>query len=119
MSIQRARKLRRNQTRAEAKLWSAFRNRQLSDLKFRRQVPLSPYIVDFLCESESLIVEVDGGRHAFDNAMTRDAERTRWLEVEGYRVLRVWNNEVLDNLERVFFEIQRTADPERPSPSSG
>lgn len=100
----RARTLRRNATEAEAVLWRQLRNRQLDGWKFRRQQRIGPYIVDFLCPETRLIVEVDGGQHSPE----RDASRTSFLEGEGYRVLRFWNNDVLGNLAGVL-EVIRTA----------
>ncbi len=119
MSTIRAQELRRNQTRAEARLWSALRNRQLSGLKFRRQVPLGPYVVDFFCLSAALVVEVDGGQHGAPDGRSQDARRTRWLEAQGYRVIRFWNNEVLENLQGVLVLILEAATRDDPSPSSG
>ena len=119
MSTSRARELRRNQTRAEARLWSALRNRQVAGLKFRRQVPLGPYVVDFFCLSASLVVEVDGGQHGAPDGRSQDARRTCWLEAQGYRVMRFWNNEVLENLEGVLALILEAASAGGPSPSSG
>jgi len=95
----RARELRRSSTEAERKLWSILRARRLSGYKFRRQFWIGPYIVDFICVERSLIVEVDGGQHA-DNG-PYDESRTAWLNEQGYRVLRFWNNEVLSNLDGV------------------
>ncbi|SMF02741.1 Very-short-patch-repair endonuclease [Xaviernesmea oryzae] len=83
-----ARQLRRNETEEE---WSDLRARRLNGHKFARQVPLGPYIVDFLCREHGLIVEVDGSQHA-DNAY--DRRRTDWLNAQGYAVLRFWNHEI-------------------------
>lgn len=94
-----ARELRRNSTEAERRLWSRLRKRQLDGVRFRRQVPIGPYVVDFACLAERLVVEIDGGQHALD--ADRDAARTAWLETRGYRILRFWNNEMLENLEGV------------------
>jgi very-short-patch-repair endonuclease len=99
MANERARRLRRNPTEAETRLWSVLRKRGLAGARFRRQVPLGRYIVDFLCLDARLVVEIDGGQHATE--AERDAERTRWLESQGFRVLRFWNNEVLENLDGV------------------
>ncbi|MFN3232031.1 MAG: endonuclease domain-containing protein [Alphaproteobacteria bacterium] len=93
-----ARRLRRDSTEAEKKLWSVLRNRQIEGMKFRRQVPCCGYVVDFICREEKLIIEVDGGQHSED----LDALRTRRLEQAGYRVIRFWNNEVLQNIEGVI-----------------
>ncbi len=92
----RARGLRRRQTDAEGKLWEKLRGRQLG-IKFRRQQPIGPYVVDFCCLERLLVIEVDGGQHV-DQAH-RDAERDAWLEGQGFRVLRFWNNDVLENIE--------------------
>ena len=103
MTVQRARDLRRTMTDAERRLWSHLRSRQLQGYKFRRQHPLGPYVLDFFCEQEKLVVEVDGGQHAVD--AERDARRTRWLEAHGCRVLRFWNNEVLQDTDGVLATI--------------
>ena len=91
----RARTLRYEMTEAERRLWQILRLRQTKGHRFRRQVPIGPFIADFVCHEERLIVEVDGGQH--DPSSAAEASRTRFLEGEGYRVLRFWNNEVLDN----------------------
>jgi adenine-specific DNA-methyltransferase len=95
--------LRKNQTDAEKTLWNTLRNRQLNRFKFRRQVSLGRYIVDFVCFESRLIVEVDGGQHA--DAVPYDETRTRWLGSQGFRVIRFWNNDVLMNLEGVWDRI--------------
>ena len=69
---------------------------------FRRQVPIGPYVADFACMAARLIVEVDGSQHGSDQGHARDQERTRWLEKEGYRVLRLWNNDITQNIEGVL-----------------
>jgi len=92
LSTQRARRLRKNMTEAERKLWGKLRGQQLG-FRFRRQVVLGRYIVDFTCLDPKIIIEVDGSQHA-DN-MHYDEQRTKWLESLGYRVLRYWNNDVL------------------------
>jgi very-short-patch-repair endonuclease len=95
----RARRLRENQTDVEKKLWSQLRGRQLSGVKFRRQHPIGPFIVDFCCVERGLVVELDGGQHAELNV--EDEQRTRLLERFGYRVLRFWNDEIFSNLDAV------------------
>jgi very-short-patch-repair endonuclease len=90
----RARTLRRDQTDAERKLWRLISNRQLGGVKFRRQYPIDRYFVDFACREASLVVEVDGGQHAINAAY--DAERTEALARAGWRVIRFWNNQVMD-----------------------
>jgi len=102
-SNDRARLLREDQTDVERRLWYAVRDRQIDGAKFRRQMPVGPYIADFACPSRRLIVELDGGQHA--DARARDEARTRFLASQGYRVLRFWNNEMTDNLEGVLAAI--------------
>ncbi len=92
-------------TDAQRRLWSRLRRRQLDGLRFRRQAPIGPYYADFICLEEKLIIELDGGQHAIEREA--DAARARWLESEGYRVLRFWNNEVLGNTDGVIEEIRR------------
>jgi lysyl-tRNA synthetase class 2 len=96
--------MRAQPTDAERRLWSKLRYEQLEGQKFRRQAPVGPYIVDFVCFPMRLIIEADGGQHATDER--RDAVRTAWLEAQGFRVLRFWNNEVLSNTEGVLETIR-------------
>ncbi|MEL7680868.1 endonuclease domain-containing protein [Citromicrobium bathyomarinum] len=105
--VKRARALRKASTDAEALLWSHLRNRQFRNLKFRRQVPLGHYIVDFYCHEFQLVIELDGGQHSEEV----DRSRTQWLEGEGYRVVRFWNNEVLDNTDGVLADLERRISP--------
>ena len=99
---ERARELRRNMTDAGRIVWRALRANQLG-ARFRRQVPLGPYIADFVCFECRLIIEVDGGQHA--ERFAYDDERSRFLRESGYRVVRFWNNDVLGNLAGVIEEI--------------
>ena len=96
----RARQLRRDQTPAEARLWSRLRGRELDGAKFRRQFPIGPYIADFVCLPARLIIEADGGQHGDQTA--RDEARTRWLESRGYQVLRFWNHDILTDTDTVM-----------------
>lgn len=96
---EKARRLRKELTPAERKLWAALRGNRLG-VSFRRQHAIGPYIVDFCCIKKRLIVEVDGGQH-LDQA-EYDAERTNFLSSQGYRVIRFWNNEVMKNIEGVL-----------------
>ncbi|MBL8884244.1 MAG: DUF559 domain-containing protein [Hyphomicrobium sp.] len=98
----RSRVLRANATSAEARLWSCLRNRGLGGFKFVRQAPIGPYFVDFLCRGNSLIVEVDGGTHSEPYERAADAARTIELEGLGYRIVRVTNPDVYDNLDGVL-----------------
>ncbi len=99
-----ARQLRKNATDAERLLWKHIRNRQIDGHKFRRQYPIEPYTVDFICLERQLIIEVDGGQHA--QQITQDTERSDWLAAKGYRILRFWNNEVLANISGVVAVIR-------------
>lgn len=105
-----ARKLRANQTSAEAKLWKVLRNRQLARWKFRRQHPIDRYIVDFVTIDGKLIVEVDGATHSTRAELTRDAVRTRVLESLGFYIVRVTNIDIYENLEGVQELIALTLD---------
>ncbi len=97
-----ARRLRHEQTPHEAKLWSLLRSRRFLSYRFRRQVPIGPYIADFMGHGRRLIVELDGSQHADDpDDIIRDAE----LRQRGYRILRVWNNELIDNEDGVMTAI--------------
>jgi len=107
-STANAKEMRKNFTDAELKLWKRLRNRQTDGEKFRRHQPIGKYIVDFVCQERKLVVEVDGGQHGEQIAYGN--ERTAWLESEGYRVLRFWNNEVLEDVEIVLDVIVRALD---------
>ena len=98
-----ARMLRQNQTEAEARLWRHLRNRGLVGHKFRRQYPIGPYIADLVCLERYLVVEADGGQHAEREA--EDVCRTRFLESQGFKMLRFWNNDVLSHTESVLIAI--------------
>ncbi len=87
-------------TDAERKLWKHLRLRNVGLFKFRRQHEISPYIVDFVCLEAHLIIEIDGGQHA--GAGEYDSARTDFLQSAGYRVLRFWNNEVMENIDGVL-----------------
>ena len=100
---QRSRELRKNLTPAERKLWNVLRNRNLGNFKFRRQHPIGSFIADFYCAEVKLVIEVDGGIHAFQKEY--DEMRTAWLEERGYHVVRFQNEEVLSNITQVANEI--------------
>jgi len=91
-------------TDAERKVWYALRDRRFVQFKFRRQVPVGPYIADFVCFEARLVIELDGGQHA---GSCRDKRRDRWFATNGFRVLRFWNNEVLLNIEGVMMLLAR------------
>ena len=103
--IKHARWLRRASTEAEKLLWQKLRARQLSGVKFRRQAPIGPYIVDFVSFEHGLVVEIDGGQHNMPRGRQHDLKRSAWLEAQGFRVLRFWNNQVLTNIEGVLERI--------------
>jgi very-short-patch-repair endonuclease len=120
MSVESARRLRKDTTDAERKLWSALRQKQLDGFKSRRQVPMGGFVADFACLSERLIVEVDGGQH--DAEHEKDAARTAWLNSRGYRVIRFWNNDVLANLDgvvRTILTALHDHPPPQPPPQGG
>jgi very-short-patch-repair endonuclease len=99
-----AKDLRRSSTDAERLLWRHLKAKQLGGLKFRRQEQIGRFIVDFVCYEKSLIIEADGGQHAQE--MEKDAERTNWLNSQGFTVLRFWNNEILINTTGVLTTIK-------------
>ncbi len=107
-----ARALRGRMTVTERKMWYPLRDRRLMGCKFRRQHPVGPYIVDFVCLGHRLVVELDGGQHAGD---PHQAARDAFLAAQGYRVLRFWNNEALKDSAAVCETIARALSPE-PSP---
>jgi very-short-patch-repair endonuclease len=100
-----ARLLRHNQTDVEQLLWQRLRNRQILNAKFRRQFPIVPFIVDFCCLELKLIIELDGSQHI--ELAQYDSERSNYLAQRGFKVIRFWNNEVIDNIEGVLWKIYR------------
>ncbi|MDO8879090.1 MAG: DUF559 domain-containing protein, partial [Pseudolabrys sp.] len=101
MKTSLARRLRRDLTNVEMRLWQRLRNKQLG-ADFRRQHPAGRYILDFYCPAFRLAIELDGGQHAQTGAVARDAVRTHWLEQRGVVLLRFWNSEVIQNLPGVL-----------------
>jgi type I restriction enzyme M protein len=93
--------LRRNQTDAERKLWNALRSRQLLNLKFVRQYGVGNFIIDFYCSEKKLAIELDGGQHNDEENIKRDQTRTLYLEQQGIKVIRFWNNDVFNNIDGV------------------
>ena len=113
-----ARRLRKDETFAEKRLWEQLRNRTLDGHKFARQSPVGPYIADFMCRTSRLIVEADGATHATAAEIERDRARTDYLEAEGYRVLRFQNEEILNGMDEVLTIIRSTlARVPSPPPS--
>lgn len=100
-----ARRLRTTQTPEEHKLWYLLRSRRFYNYKFRRQFVIDKYIVDFCCYKHRLIIELDGGQHNELINLTKDLEREKFIKKLGYRILRVWNNEIDNNLEGVAEQI--------------
>jgi very-short-patch-repair endonuclease len=119
MSDKTARLLRINMTDAERKLWSLVRRKQLQGFRFRRQVPLGRYVADFACMSARLVIELDGGQHA--DRSEYDQHRTAWLNGNGFRVLRFWNDEVFTNADGVLETIRLALvdPPPQPWPARG
>ena len=105
-NVFRARELRQTLTDAEKLLWRRLRLKQIEGQKFRRQAPIGNYIVDFVCFEKRLIVELDGGQHAEQTEY--DEARDRWLESQGFRVIRVWNDQVMRETEAVMEMILNT-----------
>jgi very-short-patch-repair endonuclease len=107
-AVKRQRRLRRNSTDAEMRIWLALRDRRLGGFKFVRQEAIGPYIADFACRDQKLIVKLDGGQHSENN---RDQTREAFLTGEGYKVLRFWNNDVMKNrdggLETILAELEK------------
>ena len=120
-----AKDLRKNSTDTENVLWKYLRAKRLDGFKFRRQEPLGKYIVDFICFESRVIIECDGGQHAFETE--KDRERDQWFERQGYCVLRFWDSDVLKNTEGVLEAILKACQssptpppsPQRSSPPVG
>jgi len=106
-----ARRLRANTTGAEDILWRHLRRSPVLGTHFRRQVPIGRYVADFACMAARLVVEVDGSQHVEGPVAETDKVRTRWLESQGYRVLRVWNNDITQNIEGVLEAIHSAVSP--------
>jgi very-short-patch-repair endonuclease len=115
--VTKARSLRRNQTEAERRLWNLLRNRSVNGLKFVRQHPIDPFVVDFVCRELMLVIEVDGSQHVDDASY--DERRTNFLNGRGYAVLRFWNSEVLRHLDSVHDLVTAVAAGESLGPSPG
>ena len=117
---ERTRSLRRALTPAESALWTRIRGRQLGGFKFVRQEPIDRYYVDFVCRERSLIIELDGGQHS---ERLKDKQRDSDLCALGYRVIRIWNNDVIENLDGVLqtllSELEKQPLPPTLSPQAG
>lgn len=112
--VARARSLRQRMTNAERKVWHLLRDRRFAAAKFRRQVPLGPYVADFLSYDTRIVVEVDGGQHA---GSASDQVRDDWFRGQGFEVVRFWNSDVLTNLEGVFTRLAMVVEERTPHPS--
>ncbi len=105
---ERARRLRRQDTGCEQRLWAQLRGRRLNGMKFVRQLPVGIYVADFACRERALIVEVDGASHSTDEEVSHDARRTKFLEANGWRVLRVLNEDIVMRMDDVLEMIRRS-----------
>jgi very-short-patch-repair endonuclease len=123
-----ARRLRHQMTEAETRLWRLLRAQQVHGYKFRRQAAIGAYVVDFVCFSEKLVVELDGPQHQEAEAREHDERRTEWLESRGFRVIRFRNHEVDEDIHAVMDVIVRgvlkanpaeCSPPPQPSPPRG
>ena len=98
-------------------LWKILRDRRFAGYKFRRQVPIGPYIPDFVCFEKRLVIELDGGQH--QNSTSHEEERTNWLQSQGFRVVRFWNNQVVGDSESVQESILSVLVEVSPLPRAG
>ena len=105
-----ARMLRKNTTKEERILWQLLRNRQFFGLKFRRQFPIGKYIVDFVRESKKVVIELDGGQHNEPENVLLDEERTKFIENQGYKVIRFWNSDINKNISGVYDKLLEIID---------
>ena len=115
-TLQKAQTLRESQTNAEGLLWHYLRDKQLAGYKFRRQQPIGPYIVDFACMPQKMLIELDGGQHAEQH--TYDKKRDEFLREKGYKILRFWNNDVFENCFGVLESIRAAVQDPPPQQSA-
>jgi very-short-patch-repair endonuclease len=101
-----AKELRQRQTDAERRLWFKLRDKQTCGIKFRRQEPIGSFIVDFVNYEKKLIIEIDGNPHRETKTRINDNYRTQWLQSQDYKVLRFWNAEIVDDIEKVVSKIK-------------
>lgn len=116
-----ARSLRNHPTSPEKRLWHFLRAEQLSLHKFRRQAAIGPYIVDFVCFAQKLIIELDGPQHLEPDVIAHDTRRTNWLTARGFHIIRFRNQELDENIHAVVAAIERAlreAETPRPIPPS-
>lgn len=102
----------------ERKLWNIIRNRQFFNYRFRRQFPIGSYIVDFVCREKKIIIEIDGGQHNEKNNINYDIKRSEYLALEGFKVVRFWNNDIDNNIDGVYEKLKEIFEitPSQPSP---
>ena len=112
-----SRQLRKEQTRHEKKLWRFLRSRQVGNLKFRRQHVIGSYITDFCCIENKVVIELDGGGHGEDLQKEKDQRRDEFLVQEGWRVVRIWNSDIDENLEGVMEQVWQIVNSPSPQPS--
>ncbi len=112
--LDQARRLRRDQAPAEARLWSGLRARRLQGYKFIRQYPIGPFTVDFLCRDARLVIEVDGATHSEDREIAYDHRRTAYLKSQGYKVLRILNDDIYRHFDDVMDMILLALDGKLP-----
>ena len=103
---EKARELRKNMTPQERKLWNIIKNREFYGYRFLRQYIIAPYIVDFICKKEKIIIEIDGSQHNEPEKIKYDNERTEYLISKNYKVIRFWNNEIDENIEGVYEKLK-------------
>ena len=118
--VPKARRLRRDTTDAERKLWLRLRRLPVGSSHFRRQATIGPYFADFACHARRLAIELDGGQHGEELHVARDAKRDAYMRSHGYRILRFWNNDVMQNIHGVLDVIAEAASaplPPTPDPS--
>ena len=106
-NTKRARALRKSLTPQERKLWQIFRNHNFYGFEIRRQYPIEHYIVDFVCRSKKIVIEIDGGQHNHPEDIEYDKKRTEFLSSLGFKVLRFWNNDVDKNISGVYEILQK------------
>ena len=115
-NLEKAKYLRKNMTPQERKLWQLLRNHQFYGYEIRRQYPIDKYIVDFICRSKKIIIEIDGGQHNNEKYIEYDEKRTKDLNKLGYRVIRFWNNDIDKNIEGVYKTLQKEFNLEVDQP---
>jgi len=118
--VPKAQRLRRDTTDAERKLWLRLRRLPVGGSHFRRQATIGPYFADFACHARRLAIELDGGQHGEELHVVRDARRDAYMQSHGYRILRFWNNDVMQNIDGVLHVIAEAAPaplPPTPDPS--